>query len=86
MLHNVNKTSASKECDVCHYQYFLNNSFYFQLKFCNRCQDLLMISVKISHIANLKIKGSDYCWIISLISKNEAIELFDYLTEKSGIL
>ena len=45
-----------------------------------------MISVKISHIANLEIKGSDYCWIISLISKNEAIELFDYLTEKSGIL
>ena len=45
-----------------------------------------MISVKISHIANLEIKGSDYCWIISLISKNEAIKFFDYLTEKSGML
>ena len=22
----VNKTSSSKECDICHYQYFLNNS------------------------------------------------------------
>ena len=24
---DVNKTSASKECDVCHYWYFLNYSF-----------------------------------------------------------
>ena len=29
-LIDVNKTSASKECDVCHYWYFLNNSFKFQ--------------------------------------------------------
>ena len=26
----VNKTSASKECDICHYRYFLNYSFKFQ--------------------------------------------------------
>ena len=24
---DVNKTSASKECDICHYWYFLNYSF-----------------------------------------------------------
>ena len=24
---DVNKTSASKECDVCHYWYYLNYSF-----------------------------------------------------------
>ena len=24
---DVNKTSASKECDVCHYCYFSNHSF-----------------------------------------------------------
>ena len=27
---DVNKTSASKECDVCHYWYFFNYSFKFQ--------------------------------------------------------
>ena len=26
---DVNKTSASKDCDVCHYWYFLNYSFCF---------------------------------------------------------
>ena len=40
---DVNKTSASKECDVCHYWYFLNNSFKFQPNVFNRCHDLLMI-------------------------------------------
>ena len=33
---DVNKTSASKECDVCHYFYFLDYSSKHQLKVCNR--------------------------------------------------
>ena len=34
-----------------------------------------MISMNLSDIAILNIKGSDYCCIISLISKNEAMNL-----------
>ena len=34
---DVNKTSASKERDVCHYWHFLNDSFKFQPNVCNRC-------------------------------------------------
>ena len=70
---DVNKTSASKECDVCHYWYFLNYSFKFEPSVCNKCHDLLMMPMNLSDIAISKIKGSDYCCIISLISKNEAI-------------
>ena len=72
---DVNKTSASKQCDFCHYLYFLNYSLKFQHNLCNRCHHLLMMSIKISDIAISNIKGSDYCCIISLISKNEAIKL-----------
>ena len=32
---DVNKTSASKECDICHYWCFLNYSFKFQPNVCN---------------------------------------------------
>ena len=28
---DVNKTSASKEFDICHYWYFLNEGFKFQM-------------------------------------------------------
>ena len=85
---DVNKTSASKECDICHYWYFLNYSFKFQPNVCNRCHDLLLMSMSLSNIGILNIKGSDYHCIISLISKNEAINLLQNasLTRKSGIL
>ena len=72
---DVNKTSASKECDVCHYWYFLNYSFKFQPNICNRCHSLLTMYVNFSNIDILNNKDSDYCCIISLINKNEAINL-----------
>ena len=47
-----------------------------------------MMSVNLRDIAILNIKGSDYCCIISFISKSEAINLLQNadLTEKSGTL
>ena len=85
---DVNKTSISIVCDVCHYWHFLNFSFKFQPNVCNRCHGLLMMSVNLSDVAILKIKVSDYRCIISLISKNEAIKLMQNAdsTEKSGTL
>ena len=46
------------------------------------------MSVNLSDIAILSIKGSNYCWIISLISKYDTINLLQNadLTEKSGTL
>ena len=81
-------TSSSKGCDIFHYWYFLHYSFKFQPNVCNRCHDLLMMSINLSDIAILNIKGSDCHCIISLISKNEAINLMQNadLTEKSGTL
>ena len=76
-----NKRSTSKECNIRHYWHFLNKGFTFKPNVCNGCHDLLIMSINLSNIAILNIKGSDYCCIISGISKNEAINLF--LTEKS---
>ena len=42
---NINKTSASKECDICHYWYFLNKGFKFQPYVWSRCNHLLMMSM-----------------------------------------
>ena len=85
---DVNKTSESKECDICHYWYFLNKDFKFQPNICSRCHDLLMMSMNLSDIAILNIKSVDYHCIISRISKNEAINLMQNanLTEKSRTL
>ena len=84
----IKDCDASKECDVCHQWYFLNFSSKFQPNACNRCHDLIMMSVNLSDIAIFNIKGSDYCCIISLISKSEALNLMQNaaLTEKIGTL
>ena len=68
--------------------YFLNNSFKFQPNVCNRCHNLLMISMKLSDIAILNIKGSDYRCIISLISKYKVTNPMQNAkwTEKRGTL
>ena len=39
---DVNKTSVSKECVICCCLYY---SFQFQPNICNRCHDLIMISM-----------------------------------------
>ena len=82
---NVSRTSKSKKCDIFRYWYFLNKGFKFQPNVCNRCHDLLMISMNLSDIAILNIKSADYCCIVGGISKSEAINLMQNidLTEKS---
>ena len=84
---DVSKTSKSKECDICHYWYILNSGFPFQLYVCNRCHDLVMMSMNLSDVAILNIKSANYdC--ISGISKSKAIDLMQNidLTKKSGTL
>ena len=85
---DVNKTSASKECDICHYWHFLNKGFKFQPNVRNRCHNLLMMPINLSNIAILNINSAAYRCIISRISKNVDINLIQNadLTEKSRTL
>ena len=85
---DFDKTSASKECNICHYWYFLNKGFKFQSYVCNGCHDLLMLSMNLSDIAILNINGSNYHCIINSITKSETINLMKNidLTKKSGTL
>ena len=41
---DVNKTSASKEYQLCHYWFFKNTGFKFEEYVCNRCHDLLTVA------------------------------------------
>ena len=69
---DVNKTSKSKECDICHYWFFLNKRFKFQSYVCNRCHDLLMMSISLTDTAVLKIGNAGYRCIINGISKSKS--------------
>ena len=82
------KTSASKECAICHYQYFLDKCFEFQQDIFNGCHNVLMMCSNLNDIAILNICSVDYCCIINGVSKIDAINLLKNadLTKKSGTL
>ena len=73
---------------MCHYWYFLNKGFKFQPIVCDRCHDLLMMSMNRSDIAISNIKSADYCCIISGVSKSKAINVMQNadLNKKEGPL
>ena len=68
---DVNKTSASKECELCHYWFFKNIGFKFQEHVCNKCHNLLIIAYSLKDIAILNAKGNTSRCILMGISKNE---------------
>ena len=54
----VNKTSKSKECELCHYWFFKDVGFKFEGHVCNGCHDLLTMAHLLKNIAILSSKGT----------------------------
>ena len=57
---DVNKTSASKECELCHYCFFKDVGFKFEEHVCNTCHDLLTMAHSLKNIATLSAKGTTF--------------------------
>ena len=71
---DVNKTSGSKECELCHYWFFKDIGFKFEEHVCNKCHDLLTIAYSLKDIAILNAKGNTFRCILMGISKNEGLK------------
>ena len=52
---DTSKTSATKKWGISHCYYFLYKGFIFQRYACNRCYNLLMMSLNLGNISILKI-------------------------------
>ena len=61
---DVSKTALSKECIICHYWYYLDEGFRFQLAVCRGSHDLLMVYLNLNSDAILIVYCVDYCCII----------------------
>ena len=55
---DVNKTSASKECDICHFWYFKDIGFKYEPYLCNGCHDLMQGAMSFNDVAIVYVKGS----------------------------
>ena len=53
---DVNKTSASKECIICHYWYFKGIGFKYERYLCNGCHDLTQKAMSFNDVAIVYLK------------------------------
>ena len=84
---DINKTSASKECELCHYWFFKYIGFKFEEHVCNKCNDLLTMAYSLKSIAILSAKGATFRCILMGITKNEDLKrLNNSVTYDGGVL
>ena len=74
---DVNKTSASKECHICHYWYFKDIDFKYEPYLCNGCPDLTQKAMSFNDIAAIYVKRSAYRIHFWYMSKDDAISIMN---------
>ena len=85
---DVNKTSLSKECDICCYWYFKDIGFRYEPYLCNGCHDLMQKALSFDNVAIVYVKENAYRIHFWYISKNDAINVINgsNLVDKRGVL
>ena len=85
---DVNKTSASEECDICHYWYFKDIGYRHEPHLCNGCHDVVQTAMSFNNAAIVYVKGSAYRINYWYMSKNDAINIMtgSNLVDKMGVL
>ena len=75
---DVNKTNASKKCDICHYWYFKDIGFKYEPYLCYSCHGLMQKAMNFS----------DYRIHFRNMNKDDAINIMknSNLNEKRGFL
>ena len=89
---DVNKTRASKECELCHYWFFKDVRFKFD-HVCNGCHDLLTMTYSLKNLANLRAKGAtlvqkswkEFVHLKNIDAKFYASDYYDVNVNKYGV-
>ena len=74
---DVNKTTLSKECDICYYWYFKDIGFKYENYLCNGCHDLMQKAMSFNNTAVVYVKGSAYRIHFGYMSKYDAINIMN---------
>ena len=84
---DVNKTSASKECDIRHNWYFKGIDIKYEPYLCNGCHDLMQKAMSFNDVAIVCVKGSFYRIHFWYMSRDDAINIMNNsnLVDKIGV-
>ena len=53
---DTNKSDKSKECDICHYWYFLDKNFNYEPYLCNGCHYLMQKTASYNNVVVVFVK------------------------------
>ena len=53
---DTNKSDKSKECDICHYWYFLDKNFNYEPYLCNGCHYLMQKTASYNNVVAVFVK------------------------------
>ena len=84
---DVNKTSASKECDICHFWYFKDIGFRYEPYLCNGSHDLMQKAMSSNDVTILYVKRSAYRIHFWYMSNDNVINVINNsnLADKNGV-
>ena len=84
---DFNKTNKSKKCEFCHYWFFKDVGFRYELNVCNKCHDLLTMAYGLENIVIFSAKGATFRCLLQGISRNEGLKsLNSPVLENKGLL
>ena len=85
---DINKTNASKECNICHYWYFLSKNFNNEPYLCNGCHDLMQKAMNFNDVAIVSVNGRNFRNHFWFMSKDDAINIMNNsnLNDKKDVL
>ena len=83
---DVNKASASNECDICHFWYFKDIGFKYEPYLCNGCDGLMQKAMNFNDVAIVYVKGSASRTHFWYMNKNDATTIMNNsnLVDKKG--
>ena len=74
---DVSKTSASKECDICHYWYFKDIGFRYEPYLYNGCHDLMQKTLSFNNVAFVYVKRHAHRIHFWYMNKDDAIRIMN---------
>ena len=85
---DINKTNASKECNICHYWYFLSKNFNYEPYLCNGCHDLMQKAMNFNDVAIVSVNGRNFRNHFWFMSKDDVINIMNNpnLNDKKDVL
>ena len=70
---DINKSSKSNECVLCHYGYFKGIGYKFEPYACNGCHGVSMMVYDLNDISIVNVKFVDYRYVLWNMTENDGI-------------